>query len=336
MKVGASFRRREALGAMAAVAWSGPSFAAETSRSRRARRSRERDEAQAEDEEGTWRDLWNRVDLAGFESWLGIPPANIAGLDVPRGADGKYREPMGLGRDPRRVFSVVDQVSSAALRISGEIAGVLSTSETLSDYHLRIDWRWGAQKWPPRAHLKRDSGLIYHGHGAHGSGDAGRSCMKGLGFQIKEGDTGDLLAFGARADVPAQTDRFMGKPVMVYRPASRLMSFPRDGYDRRVVKYEDHERGLGEWNRTDLFVLGADSLHVVNGSLDMRVFNARLVDDGGGSPLREGRVQLVSEGAEVFVRRLAVRPLKAFPERFARRGARHHDDDARAEATPGE
>ena len=68
----------------------------------------------------------------------------------------------------------------------------------------------------------------------------------------------------------------------------------------------------------DLYVLGDTSVHVVNGKVVMVLFNSRRpLPDGGTTPLTRGRLQLQSEGAEIFYRDIRWRPLDAFPATIA-------------------
>jgi len=48
-------------------------------------------------------------------------------------------------------------------RISGEILGGLATLKEYGDYHLELEFKWGEKRFPPRADMPRDSGLLYHG-----------------------------------------------------------------------------------------------------------------------------------------------------------------------------
>jgi hypothetical protein len=81
-----------------------------------------------------------------------------------------------------------------AIRISGEVFGELRTKESFSNYHLRLQFKWGEKKWPPRdaAATPRDSGLLYHVHSAPVEG--GRLWARSIELQIQEHDVGDLYA----------------------------------------------------------------------------------------------------------------------------------------------
>lgn len=63
-------------------------------------------------------------DLSEWSTWLDRPPASdVPGME--KGADGKYVDVVGHGRDPLGVFSVVEVDGQKAIRVSGEIFGEL-------------------------------------------------------------------------------------------------------------------------------------------------------------------------------------------------------------------
>src|SRR5262249_25098293 len=75
----------------------------------------------------------------------------------------------------------------------------------------------------------------------------------------------------------------------------------------------DNEKPRGQWNKLELYCLGQTSVHVVNGTVNLVLVNARRAIDGREEPLTRGRIQLQSEGAEVYFRRIRLRPIRAFP-----------------------
>ena len=100
------------------------------------------------------------------------------------------------------MFSVVEIDGGPAIRISGETYGGLITREEYEDYHLRLEFKWGTKRWPPREQAVRDSGCCYHSVGPH---DASYGFwMKSFEFQIQEGDCGDFYSLaGVIADAEA-------------------------------------------------------------------------------------------------------------------------------------
>lgn len=262
------------------------------------RKSKKRSVPSEREPEGTWQELWNGLDLSGWRPH--VPPA--------RGqADGQ----------PTEVFSVIEQAGKRLLRVSGHRFGALVSEAAFRNYQLRVEWRWGVDKWAPRAHLRRSSGLVVHSLPDRGPFGAAKPWHTGLELELQEGSCGDLLmGEGLRVDVPARRERFMGKPLYVFAAAQKPETLPQADAEPRVVKSNDYERGYGEWNVADAYLFGPDGAFVINGAMTLQFQNTRSLQGDSETPLAEGPVQLASEGAELFVRRIAVRPLDKLPDRF--------------------
>src|SRR5262249_50987825 len=148
--------------------------------------------ARAADAPGGWRPLFNGKDLAGWDTWLGRPHRSVEGLDLKKNEKGDYAESVGLNKDPKKVYTVVEADGEPAIRITGEIFGAITSTEEFENYHLRFEVKWGEKKWPPREKAVRDSGLLYHCVGPHGAG--GTFWMKSFESQIQENDFGDFYS----------------------------------------------------------------------------------------------------------------------------------------------
>ena len=150
----------------------------------------------------SWTPLWNGHDLAGWDTYLGRPHKSSDVPQLQKNANGEYTEPIGVNRDPRRVFSIVPVDGAPAIRISGEVYGGLITRAEYENYHLRFEVKWGDQRWPPREDAVRDSGCCYHSVGPHGASYG--FWMRAFEFQIQEGDFGDFYSLaGVIVDVDA-------------------------------------------------------------------------------------------------------------------------------------
>jgi hypothetical protein len=252
--------------------------------------------------------LFNGKDLSGWDTWLGRPY--------------KGKEPVGLNRDPDGVFKVVQADGKPAIRISGQTFGALTSQKEYGNYHLRLEFKWGDKKWPPRAKEVRDSGLLYHCVGSHGAG--GSYWMRSLELQIEEHDCGDFWSVdGVLVDVRAVPQSGIPGAGLVYNKDGKPYTVPREvaatagrtRVDPRIIKDGDYERPVGQWNTIELYTVGGTSVHVVNGKAVMVLTGARQPVKGGKTlPLTRGKIQLQSEGAEVFYRNIALRPLDRIPE----------------------
>jgi hypothetical protein len=250
-----------------------------------------------------WTTLFNGKDLSGWDTYLG--PAYDPVAKEFAGA------PLGLNNDPNHVFSVVSIDGGAAIRISGTAFGGLSTVKDYDDYELQLEFKWGQAKSPPRADAKRDSGVLYRAVGPHGVDWF--FWMRSLEFQVQEGDYGDFWPCGgAIADVAAKKN---GAGEFVFDPGAPLLPFSATSPNgRRVVKGPKTPTDKpGEWNRVTLYVLGRTSVHVFNEGVAMLLENSRQIVDGKEVALGRGKIQLQSEGAEIFYRNIRLRPIDELP-----------------------
>ena len=266
-----------------------------------------------------WTPLWNGKNLDGWTTWMRAPEPTSAVPGLARDAQGKYTEPIGSGRDPLKVFTVVDTVDGrAAIRISGEVFGELRTKATFKNYRLRLQFKWGEKKWPPRdgAATPRDSGLLYHVHNPPGVG--GRTWARSIELQIQEHDVGDLYAVGSAIAVRAKP-RAGTQPVLYdYDPSGEWTFFSQSqGASGRCIKQPDNEKPTGEWNTVELIAFGEDAIHIVNGKVVMRLHGPLRIDSEVPASVTSGAIILQSEGAEVFYRDIEWRPITAIPSEFA-------------------
>jgi len=256
----------------------------------------------------SWRPLFNGKDLSGWETWLSKPfhDWEVAGLK--RETNGNYLEPIGKGRDPLKVFTVETVDGQPAIHVSGQGFGTMTTSETFTNYHLRLQMKWGERRWANRATARRDSGLLYHCHGELGamSGNWPHS----IEFQIQEQDIGDLYPIGTEITVNVRQEK---TNLWVYDPKGAPMTFAKN---RRCVKMGDAEKPRGEWNTLDLICFNGDSIHIVNGQVMMRLHNAQRVDGASPAPLTSGTISLQTEGAEVYYRAVEIQPIREIPAEF--------------------
>jgi len=207
----------------------------------------------------------------------------------------------------------VDVDGKPAIRISGEIFGALTSKDEFENYHLKLEFKWGEKKWPPREKDVRDSGLLYHCVGPHGA--AGTFWMQSQECQIQEKDCGDYWSV-AGAIVDVEGERKGDKGPIVFKKGGTKYTVPSKETGPRIIKEPDNERPSGQWNTIELVTVGQTSVHLVNGKANMVLTNSRRRADGKEMPLTKGKIQLQSEGAEVFYRNIAVRPISKIPDEY--------------------
>jgi len=80
-----------------------------------------------------------------------------------------------------------------------------------------------------------------------------------------------------------------------------------------TIKKGDAENPSGQWNTLDLYCHGDTSIHVVNGKVMMVLYHNQQSENGKDLPLTKGRIQLQSEGAELFYRDIRIQPIDHLP-----------------------
>lgn len=247
--------------------------------------------------------LFNNKDLNNWDTYIG------PGLD----SACKHRTEVpayGINQDPLKVFSVVNVEGSHAIRISGERFGGLSTKEEYSDYVLRLKFKWGKLKWAPKDKAKMDSGILYHAVGPHGV-DWG-FWMRSQEFQIQEGDCGDYWGLdGASFDIPSSKNI---KGEYQYDALGSVQTFSNDNtIGRHCIKSIDGELETGQWNSVELYCHGDTAVHVVNGKTNMVLYRSRHIKNSVETPLTRGKIQIQSEGAEIYYTDITLSPILAIP-----------------------
>jgi hypothetical protein len=252
--------------------------------------------------------LFNGRDLAEWEPWLGYRDPGKTYASPPEAPLG----PVGVGD----VFRVVEVDGRPALYVSGKTWGSLVHTGDFANYHLRLQYRWGPGRWPPRENQPPNNGLLYHTHGAPGS--VFGTWSPSVEFEIMERSTGMAVRVGEHV----RPWTFAGRDTALRYPMRRFMLGGREveivSPAWNVEAARDAERPAGEWDTLDLYDVGASAIHVVNGVPVMALHGIATVDGAGRrTPLTHGRIQLQSEGAETYFRDIVLTPIDRLPEQGA-------------------
>ena len=214
----------------------------------------------------------------------------------------------GRDNDPKQVFTVRDGM----IRISGEEWGCITTHAEYEDYKIKLEFKWGTQTHEPRLNNTRDSGLLLHSQGEDGGSEG--IWMHSIECQIIEGGTGDFIVVGDGSDefqitstvaANKQEDSFVYDPKgnLETIKAGRLNWFARDPAWKDEIGFrgkKDVEKPVGEWNTLECVVMNGTISILLNGVEVNKATNVK--------PVR-GRIQIQSEGAEIFFRRVELTPL---------------------------
>ena len=207
----------------------------------------------------------------------------------------------GRNNDTNKVFTVQDKM----IRISGEEFGCITTNDEFENYKLTVEFRWGELTYAPRADKARDSGILLQSVGEDGA--VGGIWMNSLECQLIEGGTGDFIVVGDGSKnfsltCPVanekQADSYVfnpsGNPATINE--GRINWFGRDPEWKDVKGFRganDIEKPVGKWNRIECLVNGRDLTIILNGTL---------VNHAIDSQPGKGKIQIQSEGAEIFIR----------------------------------
>ena len=224
--------------------------------------------------------------------------------------DGWYTFVQNRGRDidPKNVFTV----QNGMIRISDEEWGGITSNEEFENYRLIVEFKWGGKTFAPRLENARDSGILLHSVGEDGASNG--IWMHSIECQVIEGGTGDFIVVGDGSKdfsitspvAPGKQGSsyiFQTKGELATINSGRINWFGRDPNWKDVIDFrgsQDVEKPVGEWNKVECVVDGDEITIFLNGILVNHASNVKP---------SKGRIQIQSEGAEIFFRKVELRPL---------------------------
>lgn len=243
--------------------------------------------------EEDWKSLFNKQDLENWDTYFGR-------------SLGAAFDSLAQSTSIEKIYSVVEMDGENVIRISGEAFASLATRESFENYHLRMVFKWGEQ-----VYSNRNSGLLYHSFGDFGV--AIDTWMPNMELQLMHLNLGDtyLMAHTCCETAAVKNEE---KNQFLYTPGAELVAFGEHANGRSIKKREDMEKPLGEWNTVDLYCFGRTAVHVINGITVMVNENTGIFENGVVQPLTAGKIQVQSEGGELFVKSLDVRTITKLPE----------------------
>lgn len=238
-----------------------------------------------------WQQLFNGHDLSNWDLHLGS-------------SLGAEFDSLAAAAVPENVFTVVDVNGEKLIRITGEINGALATRESYENYHLQLVFKWGET-----VYSRRNSGLLYHSFGPWGASFG--TFMANIECQMMHTNLGDTYLMN---NTTCETAVSKEGEQYFYKPGAELVQFGEQANGRSIKKQPDAEKPLGEWNTIDLYTVGRTAVHVINGVTVMVNQNTGTFADGVISPLTGGKIQIQSEGGELFIKSIALRKITKLPK----------------------
>jgi|SaaInl0LU_22_DNA_1037365.scaffolds.fasta_scaffold14281_2 type 1 glutamine amidotransferase len=266
-----------------------------------------------------WTHLFEGDYTKNWDVFIGVPHKTIKNLEnINSKSDGKNGIPLGLNNDPKNVFNFITENNENILHISGEIYGAIISKQEYENYHLKLQFKWGEEVWEPRLLRERDSGLLYHSFGPYRT--FWNVWMSSQEFQIQEGDLGDYYGLGGTL-IEIPSEKRAGEKEFSYVKSGTLHPF--SSADKKIPNHAnkgfDNEKPHGKWNTLELICFEGTSMHIVNGKVVMALYNSKFKNAKGKTmPLTKGRIQIQSEGAEIFYKNIQIKSIKKLPRKFKR------------------
>lgn len=230
---------------------------------------------------------------------------NMNGWDLFTGPKEKGGPITGMNTDPLNIYTYKELDGAMMLRISGEVNASMATKREYENYHIRMVFKWG-----DKVYTKFNSGLLYHSYGPFGVGLG--VWMSSHEFQLCTGKMGDSYCMGkSYFEIPVVKSAD-GK-TFTFSPTGEKTTFGEGQMAPIAAKSADYENPKGEWNVIDLYCFGQTSVHMVNGKVNMVNYNSSKIEGGVLVPLTKGKIQIQSEGGELFVKTLEIEPIKEIP-----------------------
>ena len=233
---------------------------------------------------------------------------NLKNWDIYLGSPIKGFEEMAKKATPSSTFQVVKLEGQNMIHISGDINASLATKAEYGNYHLHLEFKWGE-----KVYGTRNSGLLYYSFGPFGA--AFGTWMANFEHQLMHENMGDTYLMVNAACETKVVKSSDGK-TFTYSPDGQIVGFSETDNGRSIKKAKDAEKPLGEWNTVDLYCFGQTAVHVDNGQVVMVNQKCSKIENGQKIPITKGKIQIQSEGGELFIRKVAIEKIKGIPEEF--------------------
>lgn len=267
-----------------------------------------------------WKPLFNGRDLSNWDKYLATP---------------KGAEPLVANVDPKGVFTVTNLAGENVIHVSGEQYGAITTQEQFTNFHFRVQFKWGLARWGGRTKVGRDSGILYCGIGQPNPRTGWLTSVennvmeKGVGQWWSVNGAiidceGEWITAENELYVPYKREGKGEKNIVWRQGAPRITTTGANG----ITPPFDVEQVFGNWNTVEVVFWGGQCLHLLGGHVNLVAFNPRYQEGDRWRALTHGRIQLQSEEAEVFYRNAEVRPLFELPPEYRNHAVSPVGDEA--------
>jgi len=177
--------------------------------------------------------------------------------------------------ESQTVMSDVWRIEDGVLICKGSPLGYIYSTEDFTNFVLKLEWRWPAEKEPGKA------GVLLRMTGEN------KIWPTSLEAQLNADAAGDFWGLDGYE---------------LSGPADRMNSLTHDKFGKliHVKKTQDREKAAGQWNTYEIRARGDTVTLLING---VQVNQATDCD------VDPGRICLTSEGSEIHFRNITLTPL---------------------------
>ena len=116
---------------------------------------------------------------------------------------------------------------------------------------------------------------------------------------------------GARKPRPSDARTLSPSAIRTLAATFGEKAVPNSG--GRVTRLPSYTNDEKTWVTLEVYTVGQQSVHVVDGTVVLVLHNTRLYENGTTRPLTSGKIQLQSEGSELFYRNIEMQSIKEIP-----------------------
>ena len=189
----------------------------------------------------------------------------------------------------------------------------LNTTTSYSHYIFKLQYKWLESRFAPRTDWDRDAGLLFHVHG-----DLKKVWPLSLEMQIGESPKDKKHGKGNKGRFHTGDLFVLGRQLRTDTPQGKDKHYSADGKmkkGRSVKTWLGTEKPKGEWNQMEIHVHGSKkATFMLNGEVVLETFKFEQHGKNGEKepvPLKEGRIGLQAEWAELMYRNLMIKELPA-------------------------
>ena len=255
-----------------------------------------------------WKPLFNGKDLSNWDKFLATPSGSA---------------PLVANVDPKGVFTVTNLNGENVIHVSGQNYGGITTHDEFTNFHFRVQFQWGVGRFGGRAHVGRDTGILYCGIGAPNPRTGWLTSVennvmeKGVGQWWSVNGAiidceGEWITDENELYIPYKREGKGEKNIVWRKGGPRITTTRGNG----ITPPFDVEEVFGNWNTVEVVFWGGNCIHILNGHVNLVAFNPRYKQGDQWRALTHGRIQLQSEDAEVFYRKAEVRSLYELPAEY--------------------